>query len=334
MSVSAIAWAWKIEIKPTEKLMLVALCDHVNDEDFKCWPSISHLQKKTGLSRPAVWKTIDKLIEKGLVERCGFNEFGRTIYQINVGNDITQVGNEVTQGQVTALPRVGNEVTQGVGNEVTSKPSVYKPSYNRKSPAPPARARESAFLADFMEHPEPADSEPEPASIPAENSCPETAGPAQKQPTTPEEWGQWFIERCHRISRYRPTLDKAINPKSMTMFRQWIADGVTLDDVNDAALAAEAKNGGMPATPVFYRGFVAELLLEKQRAKENPVSFGDQPGQMTKNWNNHYAKNERFGQRKLSAAERQLYLQREFERLHPDDGADIFDITEHCARIN
>src|SRR5690625_2118187 len=90
MSVNAMAWAWKAELKPTEKLVLLALCDHVNDENSQCWPSITHLQKKTGLSRPSVWKSINRLIEKSLVARCGTGPFGSTTYQVNVGNRVTQ----------------------------------------------------------------------------------------------------------------------------------------------------------------------------------------------------------------------------------------------------
>lgn len=121
MSVIAIAWAWKQQIDPTDKFILIALSDHANDEDYTCWPSLSHLQKKTGYSRPTIWKSIDRLINIGAVSRvAGGSKSGSTLYKIHIGNDVT-LGNELTQ--VTKLTRVGNQINM-LGNDVTPKPSL------------------------------------------------------------------------------------------------------------------------------------------------------------------------------------------------------------------
>lgn len=112
MSVSAMAWAWKQDLDPTPKFVLLALSDHANDVDFTCWPSLSLLVKKTGFSRPTIWKAIDRLVELGAMERVGTHATGATLYRVSVGNEITQ-GNDVTQ--VSTLPRLGNDVN-GVGN--------------------------------------------------------------------------------------------------------------------------------------------------------------------------------------------------------------------------
>lgn len=107
-------WAWKQQLPPTEKYVLIALADHANDEDFTCWPSLNHLQKKTGLSRPAIWKTIDRLSSAGAIERIGTKvETGSTIYKVMIGNVIT-LDNHVTQ--VTTLPKLGNQGNR-VGNQ-------------------------------------------------------------------------------------------------------------------------------------------------------------------------------------------------------------------------
>lgn len=104
---------------------------------------------------------------------------------------------------------------------------------------------------------------------------PEVAAAASTN--TPHDWAQYFIQRCG----YR--LDQAITPKTMVMFREWIAEGIAHEDVEDAALAAEAKLGGYPDTPMYYRGFVAEVAREKRRAKENPGARWDStPGSMNK----------------------------------------------------
>lgn len=120
VSVIAIGWAWKQQIEPTDKFILLALSDHANDEDYTCWPSLSHLQRKTGYSRPTIWKSIDRLIKAGAVSRVGDSQNGSTLYKIHVGNQIT-LGNKVTQ--VTSLPGVGNQINM-LGNDVTPKPSL------------------------------------------------------------------------------------------------------------------------------------------------------------------------------------------------------------------
>jgi hypothetical protein len=123
----------------------------------------------------------------------------------------------------------------------------------------------------------------------------------------------------------------------MAMFRQWITDKVTLEDVEDAVLVAEAKLGTIPANPTYYRGFVAETVIEKQRAKENPAAIGSKPGSQSKKYNQrreNYETNNRFGQRKLSAAERADECVREWERLYGRSAAkDTIDITDQCLRV-
>lgn len=107
MSISAMSWAWEQPIDPTTKFVLLALADHANDVDFTCWPSLTHLEKKTGYSRPTIWKAIDRLVEIGLMRRVGTHASGATLYEITVGNVVTR--------QVSTLPRLGNDVN-GVGN--------------------------------------------------------------------------------------------------------------------------------------------------------------------------------------------------------------------------
>lgn len=130
------AWAWKLELEPTDKFVLLALADHAGDEHFTCWPSLSHLEKKTGFSRPTIWKAINRLIEFDAVKRVGESKTGSTIYRVMVGNEVN-LGNDVTQ--VTKLTQVGNDVNrvgnQGnkVGNDVT--PNHKEPSVTISEPS-------------------------------------------------------------------------------------------------------------------------------------------------------------------------------------------------------
>lgn len=116
------AWAWRQVTDPTTKFVLVALSDHANDVDFTCWPSLTHLQNKTGYSRPTVWKAIDKLVEIGLMTRVGVHSSGATLYMVMVGNLVT-LGKDVTQ--VTTLPQLGN-VGNKLGKDVTPNHKNHK----------------------------------------------------------------------------------------------------------------------------------------------------------------------------------------------------------------
>ena len=145
------AWAWKQPLPPTEKFILLALSDHANDEDYTCWPSLKHLCRKTGFSRPTIWKTIDRLIVLGIVARVGESAVGSTKYRIEVGKPLT-LGNELTQGkdvtQVTPLPGVGNHVNRvgnygnKVGNDVT--PNHKEPSRTITESSGAARSAKDA----------------------------------------------------------------------------------------------------------------------------------------------------------------------------------------------
>lgn len=137
------AWAWKLDINPTEKFILLALADHANDEEFTCWPSLNHLQKKTGFTRPTIWKAVDKLISLGAVSRTGQSSFGTTVYRVMVGKEIT-LGKEVNQ--VTTLPMVGKEINK-VGKEVSKLGKEVTPNHknHQESSIEPSRLNHDAW---------------------------------------------------------------------------------------------------------------------------------------------------------------------------------------------
>ena len=123
------AWAWKQPLPPTDKFILLALADHANDEDYTCWPSLKHLTKKTGFSRPTVWKTVDRLIALGIVARVGESASGSTRYQILVGKALT-LGNALTQ--VTRIPNIGNHVNR-VGKQGNKLGNAVTPNHKEPS---------------------------------------------------------------------------------------------------------------------------------------------------------------------------------------------------------
>lgn len=68
MSVAAMAWVWTVNATPTQKLVLIAVADHA-DHEGKCFPSVSHLVKKTSLCRRSVFSALAELEQGGLIAR-------------------------------------------------------------------------------------------------------------------------------------------------------------------------------------------------------------------------------------------------------------------------
>jgi len=156
MSYKAAEWAWAIPLTPTEKLILLALSDHADDAG-KCWPSLAHLERKTGCHRTTVWRTIDRLVQAGLVERIESQQFASTQYQLKVGAQSTY--------QVQATPRctehlLGAQDTSGrcavhleIGAERTpnqSIESVKNPIQEQKKKRPNKYSDDDHSLANWI----------------------------------------------------------------------------------------------------------------------------------------------------------------------------------------
>lgn len=76
MSIEAIAWVFKQEIKPaTTKFVLVVMANCANNVDGTCFPSTQYITDITGMDRKTVIQAIDQLEEEGYLtdtgERCG-----------------------------------------------------------------------------------------------------------------------------------------------------------------------------------------------------------------------------------------------------------------------
>ena len=70
MSIKQMSLVWKLgrpDVSSCERLVLLALADHAND-DGECWPGISAVCCKTGMVRRCVQRHIHKLQELGLLQ--------------------------------------------------------------------------------------------------------------------------------------------------------------------------------------------------------------------------------------------------------------------------
>lgn len=133
--------AWKVQCEPSQKLVLLALADHANDETWKCWPSLGHLHKKTGLNRRTVSRCIQSLVEQKLIGRINRGRES-TVYQLNVANwgqyapsGNTPLAAESHQGRGDTPLGVGASCPKGRG-VTPHEPSdnhQLEPSGNRKA---------------------------------------------------------------------------------------------------------------------------------------------------------------------------------------------------------
>lgn len=85
MSLDATIWAWKQDIRPLEKLVLLSLADRA-DEFNVCFPSLTRLCSDTGLARSSVVKFIEALEESGrllkIAVRRHDNGYSHNLYQL------------------------------------------------------------------------------------------------------------------------------------------------------------------------------------------------------------------------------------------------------------
>ena len=65
MSVKLMAKAWEMPIPTGQKMVLLALCDHAND-DGECYPSQKKLAKKCSMSSRAISNHIKWLHDCGI----------------------------------------------------------------------------------------------------------------------------------------------------------------------------------------------------------------------------------------------------------------------------
>ena len=111
------------DLGSSARLVALVLSTHMDRNGASCFPSLTTLERETGLSRKTVWKSIDKLEEAGLLTR----ERGRgrsTRYRAlgapvtySVGASGTQLG---AQGNELGAPVHPEDVQEDVQKDVTS----------------------------------------------------------------------------------------------------------------------------------------------------------------------------------------------------------------------
>ena len=152
MSYSALGWAAGQRCKTSaEKLVLVQLAYHANQETGRCNPSVSLLAAESSLSDSTVKRALRGLAEQGLIQirsgREGFNTSNN--YLLRWFTMDQHVGSPRPDGWVTMThtvgsPRPTNRVL-GTGNEQGSLKREYCVREPVAPPEPNPQARQEAL---------------------------------------------------------------------------------------------------------------------------------------------------------------------------------------------
>ena len=94
MSIKLMAAAWEIELPTPEKMVLLILCDHAND-DGVCWPSVATMGRKSGLSERTIQRALKSLSDDGLFAFKDTPGKGRK-YTLNSGQICRKIPAEIS----------------------------------------------------------------------------------------------------------------------------------------------------------------------------------------------------------------------------------------------
>ncbi len=110
MSRRARDWAWgRHGLTPAQRLVLLALAEHADDNGVRCFPSLGLLERMTELSRRGITKALNGL-DGALIERDRGGPRRATRYRLLLsardGDERTPTGEEPSAPrQGTQLPR-------------------------------------------------------------------------------------------------------------------------------------------------------------------------------------------------------------------------------------
>lgn len=119
MSVRVMSLVFENEdLSSTEKLIMLALADHANDEGKSIYPSQNRVSRKTGLVRQTVNLHIRGLINKGYLNMVGYKIDRSNVLELEINVKMLSTGGGVVENDT--LPKgVVKENDMGVSRKVT-----------------------------------------------------------------------------------------------------------------------------------------------------------------------------------------------------------------------
>jgi hypothetical protein len=135
MSIKLMTLSWDLDMQPSNKLVLLALCDWANDEGL-CFPSVSSIARRACLSKRQGQRVMQELMAARWIEVVGNESGGRSSrrYQINVpalrrgdtdvrGDSLTPPRPTSPQGRHSRRPTGDTDDTPGVSS-ASPEPSL------------------------------------------------------------------------------------------------------------------------------------------------------------------------------------------------------------------
>ncbi len=235
MSVALMTEAFRASAGPTQKLVLLALCDSANDSG-ECYPSVLTLANKCSLSERAVQKAVAEL------EACGYMRRERRAGRSTVYWMTPALGKPQQNGVNVVHPRGERGAPPNVVRGERGAPPVVNVVHPRGERGAGGGARGAPITITYPSH------EP---SI-------ETKKRAERAPERPPDvseqtWRDWL---AHRRAKRAPVTSTVL----VSAGREAAKAGMTLDEF----LAEWCARGS--------QGLKAEWLVDRKRP---PVSFAE-----------------------------------------------------------
>jgi hypothetical protein len=153
MSNEALNWAFKQEVKPaSKKLILISLADSADDFGF-CWPSYETIAGKCSLTRRAVIKQIKELISENLLNKTRrvkkSGDDTSNAYQLNLG---LNVPDDHPLKEVVNRIHPPSEQNSPLGvNSVHPNPNITNKNKKTRTREEFLRSIQEGYQANFFE---------------------------------------------------------------------------------------------------------------------------------------------------------------------------------------
>ena len=137
MSMSLMVSAMKSKVgNPLRKLVLIKLADNANDQG-ECWPSYQHIADQCEIARSTVKNHVRELEKSGFLRR-EYRKNGAknqsNIFHLNLGQQITGVGRQITQGRASDNPGGGASDNPRTSHSLEPVSEPVKEPENKPSP--------------------------------------------------------------------------------------------------------------------------------------------------------------------------------------------------------
>ncbi len=133
MSVKLMSAAWDMDLPMGQKMLLLALCDHAND-DGVCYPSQEKLAQKCSMGERTVISHIQWLERHGIVSRERRQNTQRRksdLYQITLSNYTPEPANSAPANSAPANSAPA-KFSPEPANSAPSEPANFAPSYKEE----------------------------------------------------------------------------------------------------------------------------------------------------------------------------------------------------------